>query len=57
MEHARRRQIEPYVTRDDSTIVPGTAHKLFDDGEVDLVVICACAARYSHEHTVLLEEG
>ena len=121
MEHARRDQLEPYVTRDGSTIrewagpgyaaeasglslaeatvppggatiehlhrgseelylvtagagrlrvgeeerrvevgdcvaiAPGTAHKLFNDGEVDLVVVCACAPPYSHEDTVLLE--
>jgi mannose-6-phosphate isomerase-like protein (cupin superfamily) len=36
-------------------IAPGTAHKLFNDGEVDLVVVCACAPPYSHEDTVLLE--
>ena len=122
MEHARREQLEPYVTRDGSTIrewagpgyaaeasglslaeatvppggatiehlhrlseelylvtagagllrvgeeerrietgdcvaiAPGTAHKLFNDGEVDLVVVCACAPPYSHEDTVLLED-
>jgi mannose-6-phosphate isomerase-like protein (cupin superfamily) len=121
MEHARREQLEPYVTRDGSTIrewagpgyaaeasglslaeatvppggatiehlhrlseelylvtagagllrvgeeerqvevgdcvaiAPGIAHKLFNDGEVDLVVVCACAPPYSHEDTVLLE--
>jgi mannose-6-phosphate isomerase-like protein (cupin superfamily) len=37
-------------------IAPGTAHKLFNDGEVDLVVVCACAPPYSHEDTVLLED-
>jgi mannose-6-phosphate isomerase-like protein (cupin superfamily) len=36
-------------------IPPGTAHKLFNDGNVDLVVVCACAPPYSHEDTVLLE--
>ena len=121
MEHARREQLEPYVTRDGSTIrewagpgyaaeasnqslaeatVPpggatiehlhrlseelylvtagagrlrvgeeerrvevgdcvaipsGTPHRLRNDGEVDLVVVCACAPPYSHEDTVLLE--
>jgi mannose-6-phosphate isomerase-like protein (cupin superfamily) len=121
MEHARREQIEPYVTRDGSTIrewagpgyaaeasnlslaeatvppggatiehlhhrseelylvtagsgflrvgeeerevevgdcvaiAPGTPHRLRNDGEVDLVVVCACSPPYSHEDTVLLE--
>jgi mannose-6-phosphate isomerase-like protein (cupin superfamily) len=36
-------------------IPPGTAHKLFNEGEVDLIVVCACAPPYSHEDTVLLE--
>ena len=121
MEHARREDLEPYVTRDGSTIrewagpgyaaganglslaeatvapggttiehlhrrseelylvtagsgllragdeeravkagdcvaiAPGTPHRLRNDGEVDLVVVCACAPPYSHEDTVLLE--
>jgi mannose-6-phosphate isomerase-like protein (cupin superfamily) len=42
-------------TGDCVAIAPGTAHKLFNDGEVDLVVVCACAPPYSHEDTVLLE--
>jgi mannose-6-phosphate isomerase-like protein (cupin superfamily) len=46
VEHARRADLEPYATRDGS----------FNDGEVDLVVVCACAPPYSHEDTVLLEE-
>lgn len=121
MEHARRDQIEPYVTRDGSTICewagpgyaaaaanlslaeatvapggatirhlhrraeelylvtagsgvlsvgaeeraviagdcvaipPGTAHRLRNDGDVELVVVCACSPPYAHEDTVLLE--
>jgi mannose-6-phosphate isomerase-like protein (cupin superfamily) len=42
-------------TGDCVAIAPGTAHKLFNDGDVDLVVVCACAPPYSHEDTVLLE--
>lgn len=45
MEHARRDELEPYVTRDGSTITAGSG----------LVVVCACALAYSHEDTVLLE--
>jgi mannose-6-phosphate isomerase-like protein (cupin superfamily) len=37
-------------------IAPGTPHRLRNDGEVDLVVVCACSPPYSHEDTVLLEE-
>ncbi len=36
-------------------IPPGTPHRLHNDGEVDLVVVCACSPPYSHEDTVLLE--
>ena len=36
-------------------IPPGTPHRLHNDGEVDLVVVCACSPSYSHEDTVLLE--
>jgi hypothetical protein len=83
MEHARRDQLEAYVTRDGSTIrewagpgyaagahnqslaeatvAPGGAtiepHRLRNTGAVDLVVVCACSPPYSHEDTVLLEEG
>jgi len=38
-------------------IPPGTPHRLRNDGEVDLVVVCACSPPYSHEDTVLLGEG
>lgn len=38
-------------------IPPGTAHRLRNDGGADLVVVCACAPPYSHEDTVLLEDG
>jgi mannose-6-phosphate isomerase-like protein (cupin superfamily) len=38
-------------------IAPGTPHRLRNDGEVDLVVVCACSPPYSHEDTVLLEGG
>lgn len=43
------------ATGDCVAIPPGTPHRLRNDGEVDLVVVCACAPPYSHEDTVLLE--
>jgi mannose-6-phosphate isomerase-like protein (cupin superfamily) len=43
------------VAGDCVAIPPGTPHRLRNDGEVDLVVVCACAPPYSHEDTVLLE--
>ncbi len=38
-------------------IPPATPHKLFNDGAVDLVVVCACSPPYAHEDTVLLEDS
>lgn len=46
------REIEP---GDCAVIPPGTVHKLWNIGEEDLVVVCACAPAYSHEDTVLVE--
>lgn len=43
------------ATGDCVAIAPGTPHRLRNDGEVDLVVVCACSPPYSHEDTVLLE--
>jgi mannose-6-phosphate isomerase-like protein (cupin superfamily) len=37
-------------------IPPRTPHRLLNDGEVDLVVVCACSPPYSHEDTILLED-
>jgi mannose-6-phosphate isomerase-like protein (cupin superfamily) len=44
------------ATGDCVVIPPGTPHRLRNDGEVDLVVVCACSPPYSHEDTVLLED-
>jgi mannose-6-phosphate isomerase-like protein (cupin superfamily) len=46
----------PIAVGDCVAIPPGTPHRLRNDGEVDLVVVCACSPPYSHEDTVLLEE-
>jgi mannose-6-phosphate isomerase-like protein (cupin superfamily) len=45
----------PVVTGDCVAIPPGTPHRLHNDGEVDLVVVCACSPPYAHEDTLLLE--
>ena len=45
------------TTGDCVAIPPGTPHRLRNDGEVDLVVVCACSPPYSHEDTVLLEDS
>jgi mannose-6-phosphate isomerase-like protein (cupin superfamily) len=41
---------------DTVVIAPGTPHKLFNDGEEPLVLLCCCSPPYSHEDTVLLED-
>ena len=41
---------------DCAVIPPGTVHKLWNVGEQDLVVVCACSPAYAHDDTVLVEE-
>lgn len=41
---------------DCAVILPGTVHKLWNTGDEDLVVVCACAPAYSHDDTFLVEE-
>ncbi|MBX5439993.1 MAG: cupin domain-containing protein [Solirubrobacteraceae bacterium] len=36
-------------------IPPGQRHKLFNDGDEPLVLLCCCAPMYSHEDTVITE--
>jgi mannose-6-phosphate isomerase-like protein (cupin superfamily) len=49
---------ERAVTAGDCVAIPPeTPHRLRNDGEVDLVVVCACSPPYSHEDTVLLAGG
>jgi mannose-6-phosphate isomerase-like protein (cupin superfamily) len=36
-------------------IPPGTEHKLINDGDEPLKLLCCCAPAYSHEDTVLTE--
>jgi mannose-6-phosphate isomerase-like protein (cupin superfamily) len=36
-------------------IPPGVVHKLWNSGDTDLVLVCACSPAYSHEDTVLME--
>ncbi len=37
-------------------ISPGTAHKVENSAEVELVILCCCSPSYSHEDTYLLEK-
>jgi mannose-6-phosphate isomerase-like protein (cupin superfamily) len=36
-------------------IPPGARHKLFNDGDEPLVLLCCCAPMYSHEDTIITE--
>ncbi|CAB4942678.1 unannotated protein [freshwater metagenome] len=38
-----------------AVIEPGVPHKLWNTGDVPLVLLCCCAPAYRHEDTVLLE--
>jgi mannose-6-phosphate isomerase-like protein (cupin superfamily) len=42
---------------DCAVIPPGTVHKLWATGDTPLVLLCCCAPAYSHEDTVLVDEG
>ena len=37
-------------------IAPGTPHKLWNTGDVPLMLLCCCAPAYRHEDTVLVGE-
>ena len=43
------------VSGDTVCIPPGTAHKVENISEVELVILCCCVPAYSHEDTSLLE--
>ena len=51
---AEERDVAP---GDCAVIPPGAEHKLFNDGDEPLVLLCCCAPAYSHEDTVLTENG
>lgn len=42
---------------DCAVIPPGAVHRLVNVGDEDLVVVCACSPAYSHDDTVLVEDG
>src|SRR6476620_7774049 len=46
------------VGRGDCAVIPpGARHKLWNEGDTVLRVVCACSPAYSHEDTVLTEES
>ena len=45
---------ESAVTAGDCIVIaPGTPHKLWNTGDVPLMLLCCCAPAYRHEDTVL----
>ena len=47
---------EAEVAAGDAVVIsPGTHHKLWNDGDEPLVLLCSSAPPYSHEDTVLCE--
>jgi len=46
---------ESAVTAGDCIVIaPGTPHKLWNTGDVPLMLLCCCAPAYRHEDTVLV---
>lgn len=42
---------------DSVAIAPGTPHNVRNIGDQELKILCCCAPAYSHEDTVILEQG
>ena len=47
----------PVRAGDAIVIAPGMPHKLLNTGPEPLVLLCCCSPAYSHEDTVLMEQG
>ena len=48
---------ESEVRAGDAVVIsPGVRHRLVNDGEDPLVLLCCCSPAYSHEDTVLVED-
>jgi mannose-6-phosphate isomerase-like protein (cupin superfamily) len=43
----------PVAAGDTVLIAPGIVHKLWNDGDQPLVLLCACVPPYTHDDTVL----
>lgn len=41
---------------DTVAIPPGTVHCLFNSGETQMKILCACSPAYAHDDTLLLQE-
>ena len=42
---------------DCAVILPGEIHQVWNTGDTDLVLVCACSPAYSHEDTFFPEES
>jgi mannose-6-phosphate isomerase-like protein (cupin superfamily) len=42
---------------DCAVILPGEIHQVWNTGDTDLVLVCACSPAYSHEDTFFPEEN
>jgi 2-phosphoglycolate phosphatase len=51
------KKIFPVKAGDGVLIPPGTNHKLYNTGEKDLALLCACSPPYSHEDTFTTENN
>jgi len=40
---------------DGIAIPPGAPHKIWNTGQIELVLLCMCAPAYEHEDTILVE--
>ena len=40
---------------DGIAIMPGSRHKVWNTGDVDLVFLCCCVPAYTHEDTIITE--
>lgn len=48
-------QVFDVAAGDTVCIPPGHAHNLFNDGDSELCLLCACSPAYAHEDTELLD--
>jgi mannose-6-phosphate isomerase-like protein (cupin superfamily) len=50
-------EIQTVAVGDACLIPPGKSHQIYNPGPAELKILCCCAPPYSHEDTVLLEDG
>jgi mannose-6-phosphate isomerase-like protein (cupin superfamily) len=50
-------EIQTVGVGDACLIPPGQSHQIYNPGPGELKILCCCAPPYSHDDTVLLEDG